>query len=193
METLEIMSTIVLLLFFYIAFWSARLFNRLIKLRTLYEEGWSGVQVALRRRRDLIPNLVEAAGIYIGHENDTLKGVAQARAMGQAAKGITETARAEAGMMAALAGFKGIVESYPELKADKNIMHIQVQLTELEERIEKVRRYYNATVRDHNMEMDRFPANLVVGMMGFKRAAFFETDEASQEAPSIEIKRQATA
>ena len=185
MGGMEITSVTVLVLILLTAVWAMRLFNRMIRLKTLQEEGWSGVLVSLKRRRDLIPNLVKVAGIYVGHESDTLKGVAQARALGQAAKDVAEMARAESSMMAALSGFKGIVENYPELKADKNMMHIQEQLTELEERIEKVRRYYNATVRDYNMEMDRFPANLVVGMMGFKRAAFFETDEASQAAPVI--------
>ena len=189
MGTLEIVTAISLLLILLISVWAIRLFNSLIKLRILHEEAWSGILAALKRRRDLIPNLVEVAGAYMGHESDTLKGVAQARAMGQAAKSVAEVTRAETGMMAALAGFKGIVESYPELKADKKMMHIQEQLSELEERIEKTRRYYNATVRDHNLEMDRFPANLIVGLMGFKRAMFFETDEKSQEAPDISFRR----
>jgi LemA protein len=185
----EIIATLFLLSILFIAAWAIKLFNRILRFRTLSEEGWSGVLATLKRRRDLIPNLVEVAGAYLGHESETLKGVADARSLGQAARGVAEVARAEAGVMAALAGFKGIVENYPELKGDKNMMHIQVQLAELEERIEKTRRYYNATVRDHNLEMDRFPANLVAGFMGFKRMSFFETDEQSQEAPTIQFQR----
>jgi LemA protein len=189
MDILTGVSTVFLVFGLVATVWGIKLFNKMIKLRTIVEEGWSGVMVALRRRRDLIPNLVQVAGIYVGHENDTLKGVAEARSLGQAAKSVAETARAESLMMGALAGFKGIVESYPELKADKNMMHVQEQLTELEERIEKVRRYYNATVRDHNMEMARFPANLITPMLGFKSATFFETDESVVEAPEIKFDR----
>ena len=187
MGPLEIASIVLLALMLLFAVWAVKLYNRLVKLKALYEEGWSGVLVALKRRRDLIPNLVEAVGRYMTHESETLQGIAQARALGQAARGVTEMANAEADMMAALAGFRGIVENYPELKADTNIMHIQEQLSNMEEHVERVRRYYNATVRDINMEMDKFPANLISGAMGFKRAVFFDTDNQSQEAPIVKF------
>jgi LemA protein len=171
----------------YSIFWGVRLYNRLVKLQVFTEEGWSGILAALKRRRDILPNLVETAAGYMSHENDTLKGIAQARALGQAARGVEEVAHAETNMMAALAGFRGIVENYPELKANQNMMHIKQELSALEERIEKTRRYYNATVRDFNMEIDRFPANLFVGFMGYKHAKFFDTDEKSQEVPDIKF------
>jgi len=159
--------------------WAARLFNRLIKLKALYEEGWSAVQVTLKRRSDLIPNIVKAAEVYMfmTHESETLRSITKAHAQKQAAQSVAETAKAEAYMTTSLAGFRTIVENYPDLKADKNIAQIQEELSELEERIENSCHYYNATVRDYNMEMDQFPANLIVGTIGFKRAELFETDE----------------
>jgi len=187
--TLGIAGIVILALIVITGVWAARLFNRLIKLRTLNEEGWSGILAALKRRGDLIPNLVEIASRYMTHESETLTEITAARAMVQGARSVVETADAEEIMMAALAGFRGIVENYPELKADKNMMQIQEQLVELEERIEKVRRYYNATVRDFNMEMSRFPANLIADSMGFARAAFFETEEKSLETPGVKFNR----
>jgi LemA protein len=156
--------------------WAIRLYNRLIKLRTFNEEGWSGVLVALKRRRALISSIVKATGVQ-PHESEALWSIARAQAREQAACGVTEAARAEAGVTAALAGFRAIVENHPDLKENMNMIQIQEEFSALEDRIEKTRRYYNATVRDFNMEMDRFPANLVVELMGFKRASFFETEE----------------
>jgi LemA protein len=175
------------------ALWCVRLFNRLVKLKTLNEEGWSGILAALKHRRDLIPNLVETASGYMGHESETLKNVIQARAMGQAARGFSEVMDAETHMMSALAGFRVLQENYPQLKADANMMQIQEKLSELEERIEKTRRYYNATVRDLNMAMDRFPANIIAGTMGFKHAAFFDIDEQSREAPEVRFSNRSSA
>ena len=161
--------------------WAIRLFNRLIKLRTLNEEGWSGILSTLKRRGDLLPSLLEVAERYMSNESETLTKIAQARAMNQTARSVTEMACAEMSMMEALTGFKITVENYPELKADKNMLSIKDALAGLEERIEIVRHYYNATARDYNMEMSRFPANLIVGLMGFKRAALFEAYENSLE------------
>lgn len=187
---IEIAGIIVLSLFLIAVVWVVRLFNRLIRFKALHEESWSGVLAVLKRRRDLIPNLVEIAAGYMSHESGTLEKIAEARSMGQAARSVAEMENAEMSMMSALAGFRIISENYPALKADANMMHIQQELSELEERIEKVRRYYNATVRDYNMEMDRFPANIVAGPMGFKRAKFFDTDEQSQQAPVIKLPKR---
>ena len=158
------------------------LFNRLIKLRALSEEGWSGVLAALKRRRELIHNMMKAAEAYImNHESETLRNITRACALEQAALGVAETANAEAGMKAAIVDFKILLQNYPDLQTDNNMMQIHEEISRLEERIEQTRRYYNATVRDYNMEMDQFPANLIAGLMGFKRAAFFDTGERPRE------------
>jgi LemA protein len=173
-----IIGIVVLSLGLFSIVWATRLFNRLIKLRTLYEEGWSGVQAALKSRRDLVHNIEKAAEISImTHEPETFRSITHACAQGQAAHSVAETARAELSMTTALAGFRTILENYPALIEDKNMMQIYEELSGLEERIERTRRYYNATARDYNMEMDQFPANLIVRLIGFKRATFFEIDE----------------
>ena len=181
--TLKIAVIIFQALILIIGVWAVRLFNRLIKLRTLNEEGWSGILAALKRRGNLIPNLVKIASGYMADESEILTKITAARAMVQGARSVTEMASAETNMMAALAGFSGVAENYPELKTDSNMMQIQEQLVKLEERIEKSRRYYNATVRDFNMEMSRFPANIIAGSMGFRHAALFDTDEKTFEKP----------
>ncbi|MDL2263973.1 LemA family protein [Synergistaceae bacterium OttesenSCG-928-I11] len=186
-QTLKSVGLVVLLLLMLIGIWAMRLFNRLVKFRTLSEEGWSGILAVLKRRRDLIPNLVALASGYMTHESETLEKITLARALGQAARSVDEMADAETSMTAALAGFRLVLENYPALKADANVMQIQEELSDLEERIEKVRRYYNATVRDYNMEMARFPANLIARPMGFRSAKFFDTDEQSQEVPEIDL------
>ena len=184
METVGI-SIVIAALCLFLAVWTTKLFNRLIKLKALNDEGWNGVLTVLKRRRDLIPNILRVAEVYVmTNESETLRNITQARVHEQAARSVAETAKAEAGMRTALAGFRTIMENYPDLKADRNMMKIQEELSGLsglEERIEKTRHYYNATARDYNMEMDQFPANFIVGLMGFKRAAYFEADEQSQK------------
>ena len=179
--TLEIIGITVFALIVMIGVWAVRLFNKLIGLRTLCEESWSGILAALKRRGDLLHNLVETAAGYMTHGSETLTKITLARGMARSARGVTEIANAEMSVTAALAGFRIAAENYPELKADKNMIAIQEELSGLEGRIEKVRRYYNATVRDFNMEMARFPANFVSAPMGFKPAAFFEADEQTPE------------
>jgi len=180
-DTVEIVRTAgvaVLALCLFSTGWAIRLFNRLIYLRTLKEEGWSGVLAALKRRRDLIPNILKLAEVYImAHESEALLNTIQAHAQGQVTYSVAEVKRAEEFTAVTLARIMAIMENHPNLKAEKSIMQIHEELSGLEERIEKTRHYYNATVRDYNMEMDQFPANLVVGLMGFKRAALFESDE----------------
>ena len=161
--------------------WVTRLFNKMIKLKAINEEGWGGVLAALKRRRDIIPNIVKAAEVYMPGDSETLLNITRACGEEQAAKSVEETAKAAADTTEALYAFKAAIENYPDIKADKHVMEIQEELSGLEERIELTRRYYNATVRDDNMEMDQFPANLIVRLMGFKRAAFFEASETPEQ------------
>jgi len=173
-EIMGIISTVFLALLLYSIFRAAKLFNRLIKLKEFCDEGWSGVLAALERKRNIIANIAKAAEAYIPPESEAIRNMTQACEQGQAALCVTETIRAEACMKAALVGFMAAIENYPELKNDKNIKQFMEELSRLEERIEKTRRYYNATVRDYNMEMKQFPANLAVRLMGFRRAVLFE-------------------
>lgn len=169
---------------FFVVFivWATKLFNKLIKLRALKEEGWSGVLTTLKRRRDLIPIILKTAESYVvTPESETLRNITRAYAQEQAARGVAETARAEAGMTAALVGFGAIMQSNSDLKADTSMVQILEDLSKLQERIELTRHYYNATVRDYNMEMGQFPASLIFGLLNFRRAILFETHELPQE------------
>ena len=161
--------------------WAIKLFNRLIVLMAFKEEGWSGLLGALKCRRDLIHIIVRTAEATMPHESEALRNMAQSHSQGQTAFKVTEIARVEADITTAIAAFRAGMESYPGLKEDKHLAQIQEELSELEEDIENTRLYYNATVRDYNMEMSKFPANLIVELMGFKRGTCFETDELLRE------------
>lgn len=173
-EIMGIISTIFLALILYSIFRTAKLFNKLIKLKEFCGEGWSGVLAALERKRNIIANIAKAAEVYIPRESDAIRNITQACALGQAALCVVDTTRAEACMKVALVGFIAAIENYPDLKTDKNVMQFMEEFSRMEERIEKTRRYYNATARDYNMEMEQFPANLVVRLIGLRRVAYFE-------------------
>gem|GEM_PF-385127 len=174
-----IISTIVLALLLYFFFRAAKLFNRLIRLMAIKDEGWSGVLAALKRRREAISAAVKAAEAYIAREPETFRNINRACERERDAQNVTETARAKADIKAAFSDFMAVMENYPDLNMD--MAQIREEFSRLEDRVEKTRRYYNATVRDYNMEMDQFPANLIAGLMGFKRAAFFDTGERPRE------------
>ena len=163
------------------AVWTIKLFNRLIILKSLKEEGWSGLLRALKRRNDLILTIVRTAEVHMPHESETLRNIAHSNSQGQTKYKIAEIASVEASMTTAFAAFRGDIENYPDIKADKKLRQIQEEISELEDDIEKTRLYYNATVRDYNMEMSKFPANLIVRLMGFKHGTCFDADDQLRE------------
>lgn len=161
-------------------------YNRLVRQRNLVREGWSGIDVQLRRRADLVPNLVEAVRGYAGHERALLEELAASRARSLAASGPGEQATAERALEGALGRLFAIAEAYPELKADANFRELQGQLAEVEDQLQLARRYYNGTVRDQNTLVQSFPSNLVAGGFGFCEKAFFELDDpAARAAPKV--------
>ncbi len=154
-------------------------YNALVSLRTRVEEAWSDIQVQLKRRYDLIPNLVETVKGYAAHEAGTLEKVVQARNAAMASTGTPEDqARAENMLQSALKSLFALAEAYPDLKANQNFAQLQADLTDTENRIKMSRRFYNGSVRDLNVKIDQFPSNLVAGQFGFRKAEFFELDEA---------------
>lgn len=166
--------------------WAIFAYNRLVRLRNLVGEGWSGIDVQLRRRADLIPNLVETVKGYAAHERGLFDEIAEMRAKSIGAHGVAEQAAAERGLTAALGRLFALAEAYPELKADANFRHLQEQLAEIEDAIQKARRYYNGTVRDYNTRIQSFPDNLLAGKFGFAEAEFFELeDEAARAVPRV--------
>ncbi|MGA8612456.1 MAG: LemA family protein [Xanthobacteraceae bacterium] len=157
-------------------------FNRLVRLRNLVREGWSGIDVQLKRRTDLVPNLVETVRGYAAHERGVFEEVTARRASSIAANDVGGQASAEQALQASLGKLFAVAEAYPELKANKNFLTLQQQLAEIEDQLQMARRYYNRTVRNLNTAIQSFPTNMLAGMFGFQAQPFFELDDRSQAA-----------
>jgi LemA protein len=173
-----------------VAIWAVAIYNRLVRLRNLVEEGWSGIDVQLKRRADLIPNLLETVKGYMDHERDLLTEVTELRARTAETGNVAEKAKLEGELSRSLAHLFAVAENYPELKANQNFMQLQTQLGELEEQIQMARRYYNGTARELNIKIESFPGNLVARRFGFNPAEFFEIEDlADREVPEISFDR----
>jgi LemA protein len=160
-------------------------FNRLIRARNLLREGWSGIDVQLRRRSDLVPNLVEAVKGYAGHERALFAEVTAKRNEALNATGVAGRATAEQGLQASVRRVLAVAEAYPELKASHNFLELQRQLAELEDQLQMARRYYNGTVRDYNIGIQSFPDLILARVAGFREEQFFETDDTT--VPSVQL------
>ena len=168
--------------------WLIFLYNKLVRLRNMSKEGWSGIEVQLKRRADLIPNVVEAVKGYMGHERNLLSKVTELRAKSQSAREISDKSRLEGELSRALANVFAVAEGYPDLKANQNFLDLQSQLGKIEEEIQLARRYYNGTVRELNIKIESFPSNLVAGFFRFTPADFFEIeDKADQAVPKVTL------
>jgi LemA protein len=163
------------------------IYNGLVGLRQRSKNAWSDIDVQLKRRSDIVPNLVETVKGYAAHERETLDAVtaARTRAVAASSAGPAERAAAEAGLSAALRGLSVAVEAYPELQASGGFRDLQGQLGVIEEAIQNARRYYNAVVRDLNTKIEQFPSNVVAGVFGFKQREYFEAAEAERETPKV--------
>ena len=164
-------------------------YNALVRLRNAVRDAWSQIDVQLKRRYDLIPNLVETAKGYMTHERETLEGVTNARAAAAGATGsVAERGQAESGLSAALGRLFAVVEAYPDLKANQNFLALQEELASTENRIGFARQYYNDSVMGFNNKIQMFPSNMVAGMFGFKMAEFFELAVPEErEAPKVKF------
>lgn len=165
-----------------LALWLVAIYNRLVRLRNMVEEGWSGIDVQLKRRANLIPNLIEAVKGYMGHERETLEQVTRMRTEAERAEGAGARAAAETRLGAALGGLFAVAEGYPDLKASANFIELQQSLGEIEDQIQLARRYYNGAARNMNIAVESFPSNLVAGRFGFRQAEFFEIEDAAERA-----------
>lgn len=182
--TLLIIGLIVLVLVFY----GVSIYNRLVKLKNLVEEAWSGIDVQLKKRYNLIPNLVETVKGYAKHESETFEKVVQARAQAQSAQSVEGQQAAENQLGKALVNLFAVAEQYPDLKANTNFLDLQEQLSIVEQDIERARRYYNGTVRDKNILVESFPSNLFANAFGFSKSPFFELDnEAERTVPEVKF------
>jgi LemA protein len=168
------------------AFYAVATYNQLVRLRNSSESAWSDVDVQLKRRYDLVPNLVETVKGYAGHERETFTQVTEARARAMGASGPSEQAKAEGDLTRALRGLFAVAEAYPELKANENFLELQRELSAIEDAIQKARRYYNAVVRDLNTRCESFPSNAVARLFGFARKDYFELEsDAERSAPAV--------
>ena len=171
-----------------VIFYVITLYNRLVKHKNLVEEGWSGIETQLKRRANLIPNLVETVKGYASHEKDTLEDVVRLRNQTVAITDVAERGEAEGQLTAALGRLFALAEAYPDLKANQNFQDLQAALSETEDQIQLARRYYNGTVRDMNILVEAFPSNLVARQFAFGKAKFFEIENADDRAvPKVEF------
>jgi LemA protein len=174
-----------------IALYAIFVFNRLVRLRNVAREGWSGIDVQLKRRSDLVPNLVETVQAYAAHERGVLEEVTVRRQSSLAAGDVAGRASAEQALQGALGKLFAVAEAYPDLKADKNFLALQQQLAEIEDQLQMARRYYNGTARNLNIGIQSFPANLMAGLLGFREQPFFELEDRAQAAaPSVAFQSQ---
>ena len=168
--------------------WPIAIYNRLIRLRNLVKEGWSGIDVQLKRRANLVPNLIETVKGYMGHERELLSKVTELRAKSMGAREVGEKARLEGELSRSLANIFAVAEGYPDLKANQGFVDLQNQLSQTEEQIQMARRYYNGTVRNLNIQVESFPSNIVAGMFKFTEAEFFEIeDEGDRAVPEVKF------
>jgi LemA protein len=160
--------------------------NSIIGARNRVDEAWSGIDVQLKRRHDLVPNLAETVKGYATHEQQTFENVANARSQAMAATGVRETAQAENALSGALGQLRVVAEQYPDLRATENFQQLQNQLSELEDEIQASRRIYNSNVQSYNTRIQQFPASIAAKQGGFTEREFFEiADSSEREAPQV--------
>jgi len=183
-----IVAAILVALVVIVAFYAIGIYNQLVKLKNLVAEAWSGIDVQLKKRYDLIPNSVETVKGYATHEKETFENVTRARAAAQQATTVEGQQAAENALKGSLVNLMAVAERYPDLKANANFLDLQNKLTEVESDIEKARRYYNGNVRDQNTLIETFPSNVIANSFGFAKSAFFELDDqAEKKAPSVKF------
>jgi LemA protein len=163
------------------------MYNRLVRLRNRTENSWSQVDVQLKRRYDLIPNLVESVKGYAAHEQTTFEDVTKARTAAQQAQGIAEQAEAENMLTAAIGRLFAVAEAYPQLRATENFQQLQAQLADVEQKIAISRQVYNDTVLTYDNALETVPTNIVAGLFNFSPRAYFETEDATREAPAVQF------
>ncbi len=178
---------IILVIVILIVLYVISTYNLLVRLRNKVRDGWSQIDVLLKRRADLIPNLVETVKGYAKHEEGTLTAVIEARSKAVGAKTPEEAMKAEGAMTQALSRLFALVESYPALKANQNFLDLQKSLEETENKITYSRQFYNDNVLNYNNKVEMFPSNLVAGLFKFEKAVFFEASEKDKEAPKVQF------
>ena len=169
-------------------FWAIAVFNGLITFRARTQEAWSDIDVQLKRRYDLIPNLVATVKGYAGHEKELFEKVSEARAMAMGAKTVQEHSVAENALSSTLKTLFAVTENYPQLQASQNFLELQRELRDTEDKIQAARRFYNGNARDLNIKIEIFPANIIASSFGFKKMDFFQlTEEVAKEPVKVQF------
>ncbi len=163
-------------------------YNNLIKNKNMVEEGWSSIDVQLKRRSNLIPNIINAVKGYMSHEKQLLKEVTELRSKSDSANTVADQGKVESSLSGSLMNLFAVAENYPELKANENFLDLQKQLQDIENDIQMARRYYNGTVRNNNVLIESFPSNLVANTFSFKKSEFFEIEDPNaRNVPKVEF------
>ncbi len=173
-----------------VALYAIAAYNRLVKARQMVREGWSGIDVQLKKRANLIPNLVAAVKGYMSHERDLLERITELRAKASGMSDATPRQRSavEQELSSLLGRIFVAVENYPDLKANENVLELQRQLNQIEDDIQMARRYYNGAVRENNILVESFPSNIIANLFHFTKAEYFELeDEAARQVPKVDL------
>lgn len=181
------LGVIILIILVVVGGWLVAIYNGLIKMKNRVDEAWSDIDVQLKRRYDLIPNLINTVKGYASHEKELFEKVTEARTRAMGAKDPEEQAKAENMLSGTLKSLFAVAENYPELKANENFLELQRELTDTEDKIQAARRFYNGNVRDFNTKIQVFPNNLVVGILKFKAYEFFEAEGEERENVKVEF------
>jgi LemA protein len=172
--------------------WAVATYNKLVKLRNMKEEGWSGIDVQLKRRSDLVPNLIATVKGYMVHESDVLQGVTELRSRAKAAKNPADKMKAESAFGLGIGRLIAVAESYPDLKANVNFLELQKELNQIEEQLQMARRYYNGTVRNLNTAIEVFPNSVIAKRYNFVPGEYFEIeDPREREVPKVDFSSSA--
>ena len=178
---------VILGLIILIVIWAIAIYNGLIRLKNRVDEAWSDIDVQLKRRYDLIPNLVNTVKGYAAHEKEVFEKVTEARTRAMAAQSAPDKAKAENMLSQTLKSLFAVAEAYPDLKANQNFLELQRELTDTEDKIQAARRFYNGNVRDFNTKIQVFPNNIFAGMLGFTSREFFEAAGTEKEPVKVEF------
>jgi len=180
-------GTIIIIVLAVIVLWIIAVFNGLIRFKNRTNEAWSDIDVQLKRRHDLIPNLIEAVKGYAAHERQLFEKVTEARTRAISAQGIEEKGKAENILSGTLKSLFAVAENYPQLKANENFLQLQNELSDTENKIQAARRFYNSNARDLNIKIETFPSRIIAGMLGFKKREFFAAEEGEKEVPQVKF------
>jgi LemA protein len=182
------MITIILVVLAVLVVAVIAIYNNLVRANVRTDEAWSDITVQLKRRLDLIPNLVESVKGYASHEKEVFENVTKTRANAMNAQGVAETAKAENQFEQALKSLFAVSENYPQLRATENFQQLQAELVDTEDKIQAARRFYNGAARDLNIKIKVFPTNIFAGMLGFKPRDFYETEDLATAQQPVDVK-----